>query len=60
MNEIPTYDRLMDPLFQALKKLGGSGSIEEMYENITGNLKFPDEILNIPHSPEKSNSTEIE
>jgi len=50
----------MDPLFQALKKLGGSGSIEEMYENITGNLKFPDEILNIPHSPEKSNSTEIE
>lgn len=60
MNQVPTYDLLMNPLFQALKQLGGSGSIEEIYEKVTENLKFPEEVLNVPHNPEKSNQTEVE
>jgi restriction system protein len=39
--------------------LGGSGSIEEIYEKVTGNLKLSDEILNVPHNPDKSNQTEV-
>ncbi|MER2540144.1 MAG: restriction endonuclease [Azonexus sp.] len=60
MNQVPTYDLLINPLFQALKQLGGSGSIEEIYEKVTENLKFPEEVLNVPHNPEKSNQTEVE
>ena len=32
MNEvdIPTFDALMNPVIQALKELGGSGTIEEI------------------------------
>jgi restriction system protein len=59
MNKVPAYDLLINPLFQALKQLGGSGSIEEIYEKVVENLKFPDEILNVPHNPDKSNQTEV-
>jgi hypothetical protein len=31
MITLPTYDDLMNPLLGALRKLGGSGSIEEIY-----------------------------
>ncbi len=60
MNQVPQYDLLINPLFQALKQLGGSGSIEEIYEKVTENLKFSEEVLNAPHNPDKSNQTEVE
>ena len=31
---IPTYDDLFNPLLQALHTLGGSGSVEEIDENL--------------------------
>ena len=60
MHQVPQYDLLINPLFQALKQLGGSGSIEEIYEKVTENLKFSEEILSVPHNPDKSNQTEVE
>ena len=33
MTKAPTYDQLMNPTIQALKALGGSGTIEEIYHN---------------------------
>ena len=30
-NEMPTFDALFEPLLAALRALGGSGSIEEIY-----------------------------
>jgi hypothetical protein len=30
-NTLPTFDALMNPLLGALRALGGSGSIEEVY-----------------------------
>lgn len=59
MKQMPPYDLLIDPIFQALKQLGGSGSIEEIYDKVTENLKLSEELLNIPHNPEKSNQTEV-
>lgn len=60
MNQVPQYDHLINPLFQALKQLGGSGSIEEIYAKVTENLEFSEEVLNVPHNPDKSNKTEVE
>jgi len=56
---IPTYDSLMLPLLQALQDLGGSGSIDEIYERVIENEKIPEVILEKLHDPEKSNQTEV-
>lgn len=50
----------MNPLLRALRELGGSGSIDEIYEKVAESLGVPDEILSQPHNPEKGNATEIE
>ncbi len=54
-----TYDQLMVPLMQALVDLGGSGSIDEIYETVVDIEKFDEETLAILHNPEKSSQTEI-
>ena len=57
---MPTYHELMNPLLQALHELGGSGSIEEIAQKVAELSDLPEEILNLPHNPEKSSQTEIE
>jgi len=56
---MPTFDSLMNPLLAALFELGGSGSIDEIYEKVIEMQKIDDELASIPHNPEKSNLTEI-
>jgi restriction system protein len=58
-SKVPTYDQLMQPLLRALQALGGSGSIEELYEKVVELEHFSDETLSHLHDPEKSNQTEI-
>jgi restriction system protein len=50
----------MNPLLDALHELGGSGSIEEIAQKVAELSNLPEEILNVPHNPEKSSQTEIE
>jgi restriction system protein len=59
MTEIPTYDSLMNPLLKALIQLGGSGSIDEIYEKVAESENIDEEILSTPHNLEKSNQTEV-
>ena len=56
---LPTFDSLMNPLFNALIALGGSGSIDEIYEKVIEIEKISEEITSILHNPEKSNQTEL-
>ena len=58
--KMPTYRELMNPLLHALRELGGSGSIEEIAQKVAELSDLPEEILNLPHNPEKSSRTEIE
>jgi restriction system protein len=32
--KMPTHDQLMSPMVKALQELGGSGSIEEIYDKV--------------------------
>jgi restriction system protein len=57
--KIPTYDQLMKPLLRALQALGGSGSIEEIYDKVVELEAFSEDVLSQLHDPEKSNQTEI-
>lgn len=39
--------------------MGGSGSIDEIYETVAERSDIPDEVAEIPHNPDKSNQTEL-
>lgn len=58
-DSMPTFDALMNPLLEALFELGGSGSIDEIYEKLIEMQNIDDELASVPHNPEKSNLTEI-
>lgn len=54
------YDDLMNPVIQALKNLGGSGTIEEINNKVAEIENIPSEQLEVLHNPEKGGVTEIE
>lgn len=58
-DRMPIFDSLMNPLLEALFELGGSGSIDEIYEKVVEMQNIDDELASVPHNPEKSNLTEI-
>jgi len=58
--KMPTFDKLIEPTLQALVTLGGSGSIEEIAEDVIRQLNLPDEITSLLHKPEISSQTEVE
>jgi restriction system protein len=49
----------MNPLLDALFALGGSGSIDEIYEKVIEQQGISDDIASVPHNPDKSNQTEV-
>ena len=57
--DIPKYDELLIPVLNAIKKLGGSASIEELVSNVVDDLKLSEDTVNKPHS-EKDSRTELE
>lgn len=48
-NDIPTFDKLIIPLVEALKELGGSGSIEEIYETVIKTASLSEQQLSVQH-----------
>jgi restriction system protein len=60
MTKVPAFEELMNPLIAALRDLGGSGSIDEIYAKVVQNLKLPEEVLAALHDPEASNQTEVQ
>lgn len=57
--KIPTFDRLMNPLLVALTALGGSGSLEEIYDKVVELEALSDDVLSQLHDPENSTNTEV-
>ena len=58
--KVPTFDSMMNPLIQALKLLGGSGTIAEIDNKTTELLNLSDQQLEMLHDSEKSSQTEVE
>jgi restriction system protein len=52
ISNIPSYDELIVPTVNALIKLGGSGTIEEINNKVYEITKLPENILQIPHGEE--------
>jgi len=55
---IPKFDELMNPTLQALKRLGGSASIDELVPEIVKFLGLPQEVAEVPHGT--TGRTELE
>ena len=56
---LPTFDDLMNPLLKALRMLGGSGSIEEIYSKTVEITGLTEDVLAQLHDPDKSSQTEV-
>ena len=55
-----TFTSLMNPVIQALKALGGSGTIEEINNKASEIAGLSDEQLGVLHKPGKGGQTEVE
>ena len=58
--KVPTYDALMNPVVQAMKELGGSGTIEESNNKVAEIARLSDKQLEVLHDEGKSSQTEVE
>lgn len=58
-NEMPTFDALFEPLLAALRALGDSGSIEEIYAKTVEVAGISEDVASQMHDPDKSNMTEV-
>jgi restriction system protein len=56
--QIPTFQELMNPLIATLRELGGSGSINEIYERVIQNLRLSEDVLAVMHK--QTNRTEVD
>lgn len=56
VEQVPSYNKLMIPVLNALIDLGGSGTIEEINEKVYELENFSEEILQIPHKEGGSQS----
>ena len=56
-NGIPSYSKLIETTFIALKELGGSGKNDEINNKATEILNLPDEVVESPHKDK--NMTEL-
>lgn len=57
-SSVPTFDSMLIPIIQALQALGGSGTIEEIYEQVVQLLDLSDQVLEITHG--STSQSEVE
>ncbi|MGB3491119.1 MAG: restriction endonuclease [Elainellaceae cyanobacterium] len=57
-SSVPTFDSMFLPTIQALQALGGSGTIEEIYEQVIQLLNLPDQVLEITHGSTSQSKVE--
>lgn len=55
MNRLPHRNELMKPTVEAIKALGGSGSVEEIVEKVISLLGIPDELVAQPYISKRGN-----
>ena len=57
---LPKYEALVIPTLDALKRLGGSATVDELDAAVSSSLGLTDKQLQIPHGRESDARTELE
>lgn len=60
MTQIPPQKEFFNPALKALRNLGGSGTIQEIDDEVAEIMNLTDEQLERLHNPDKSSKTEVE
>jgi len=60
MTKFPTYDTMLNPLLQAVKDLGGSGTIEEIETRAAEIMALPPEQFEILQDPKRPGRTKFQ
>lgn len=60
MAKFPTYDTMLNPLLQAVKDLGGSGTIEEIENRVAEIMALSPEQLEIQQDPKRPGRTKFQ
>lgn len=60
MDKVPRREELYNPVLQALRELGGSGTIDEIADAVIRIMTIPESIASAIHDQEYSNQTELE
>lgn len=60
MTEVPSYDEMLNPLLQALSRLGGSGTIEELASTVADIMELSEDQLEVLHEPIRGGQSEFE
>lgn len=55
---VPDFRVYMNPILESLRALGGSATVQEMYEHVAASMQLTDEQLAVIHDPEKGNQSE--
>lgn len=56
-DDVPTFDRLLNPALRALHRLGGSASNQELESEIVSDLQLPEDVAEVPHG--RGSMTEV-
>lgn len=56
-DDVPIFERLINPTLRGLHRLGGSGSIQEIDDEIVADLEIPEHLAELPHG--KGSQTEV-
>jgi restriction system protein len=56
--DIPKLDELIEATFNAIKQLGGSGTVQEINDSVAKLLNLSDEVIDCPHSA-SGNQSEV-
>lgn len=57
-SSVPTFDSMLLPTIQALQVLGGSGTTEEIYDQVVQLLNLPDQVLETLHGTTSQSEVE--
>lgn len=49
-NSVPSYDEMIVPTLEAIKLLGGSGTIEEIVQKVTELMSLDESVLSVQHT----------
>ncbi len=56
---VPVFYEYMNPILRALGELGGSATIQELYEHVVADMELSDDQLAVIHNAERGNQTEV-
>ncbi len=56
---VPVYQQYINPILAALRRLGGSASIEALDAAVIADMRLAPEVVSIPHKPDNPDRSEV-